>query len=376
VTALALFAGLLGGYGAGLRLLLSLSWPAALGQGLLLVALDVPLAAAMGNATILPRRLAGLPARVRAGAEAAAMPAGCVLGWLIWSLVLWALNPVGPGRALLAGGGVFLVSGLVAGFWVAMNFLRPPRAELTRLELTLPRLPKAFDGYTIVHLSDLHVGALRSVARLRRRLEVLSGAAPDLLVVTGDLGGRRREEVAAAAGEMTRLAVREGRYAVLGNHDHRAGAGFVREELEGCGFRVLVNEAAPLSRQGERLWLVGCDDCSYRRYDDLARALRGVPPEEEKILLSHSPDLWPEAREQGIGLMLSGHTHGGQIVVPGLGPLVVPSRFGRRWAAGLFRAGRSQLYVNRGVGEVVPPVRLGCPPEVAVIVLRRAGEEE
>jgi predicted MPP superfamily phosphohydrolase len=140
------------------------------------------------------------------------------------------------------------------------------------------------------------------------------------------------------------------------------------------GIRLLVNEHLTLSRDGAQLHIAGVNDASYTEKADLAAALNGVPDGSEVILLSHAPAIMRDPLAQRASLVLSGHTHGGQVVLPGIGPIYVPSRLGRRYSSGLFRIGRTQLFITRGLGEVVPPLRINCPPEMAVLTLRAGGE--
>ena len=160
--------------------------------------------------------------------------------------------------------------------------------------------------------------------------------------------------------------------AVLGNHDSWVSESCVIQSLASQGVKVLLNEQAAVSRGGETLYLAGVGDASYAEQDDVGAALAGVPAGAAVILLSHTPDIARKPGAAQAALVLAGHTHGGQIVLPWIGPCYVPTRLGRRYASGLHRMDGQWVFVNRGLGEVFPPLRIGCPPEIALLTLRRA----
>ncbi len=361
------------GYALALRLLAGLAWPAALWQaavcvlagGVLLLAVIVVLSA--------PKKLA----RVSQAAYRAAGPfmglAQYGLPWLGWAALIWWLNggDLAPFSALRSGAAVSLFSYLTGLAVVVRLRPRASEVEITRTDVVVDRLPPAFEGYQILHLSDLHSGSWLSRASLSERLAAAGSLAPDLVVFTGDLAARPDlvEEAAAALGE---LAARDGMVAVLGNHDHWIGEGLVSNALAEAGVRVLANEHMALEREGERLYFVGVEDCCYVGRDDLPGALRGIPDGAPVIIATHSPDIVFNPLSARALLTLSGHTHGGQIVFPWVGPLYVPTKLGRRRMSGLLSVDGRLLYVNRGLGEIFPPMRLHCPPELALLTLHRA----
>jgi len=221
-----------------------------------------------------------------------------------------------------------------------------------------------------VQLSDFHRSAAVRQWEIESAVERANSLAPDLVVLTGDYvtADRRYAEPCAAALAVLRAPL--GRYAILGNHDYRAGADAVAGALRQAGITVLRNQAQPVGRGGDNLWLVGIDDASYRRHD-VAVALKGVPSSAFKAALMHEPDLADEIARYPVQLQLSGHSHGGQICLPGIGPLHLP-KLGRRYPMGHYRVGALQVYTNRGVGRIQPLVRFDCPPEVTLFTLRRA----
>jgi predicted MPP superfamily phosphohydrolase len=192
----------------------------------------------------------------------------------------------------------------------------------------------------------------------------------DLVVFTGDLTGEERR-LERAADALATLTAPDGVLAVRGNHDNWVSPRRVPEALRARGIRPLVNEHVVLAREGATLVIAGADNPAYADRDDLAAALEGVGEEQIVILLCHAPEIILRPLAARAALILSGHTHGGQIVLPLVGPLYVASKLGRRWAAGLHRLEHGWLYINRGLGEIFPPLRLLCPPEIAVITLRR-----
>lgn len=264
-----------------------------------------------------------------------------------------------------------------AGFGYYSFRFEPRRLTVERRALHLDRLPPAFDGFRIAHLTDLHLGPNVDAAMVRAAVQHANDFRPDLVALTGDFvahpfgqgngpAGARHAE--PCAGELARLKSTFGSYAVLGNHDHWNDAGIVTAALEERGIPVLANRALPLERDGARLWLVGTDDAFVRRFD-LDLALLRVPQRECAILLAHEPDVADDVARYSVDLQLSGHSHGGQVKLPLLGPPILPA-LARKYPEGHYRIGPLQLYTNRGVGLINPPLRFNCPAEVALLTLR------
>ncbi len=248
-----------------------------------------------------------------------------------------------------------------------------------RVAISLPRLPTAFDGATIAVIADLHVHRGRHRAALEPLVEAVNARRPELIVLLGDLLHRAGEsdgQLAPLAGLQAPLGV----YACLGNHEHgfmwysryvKPSAPSVEEwraRLAALGITLLHNEAHPIARGKARLWLVGVGD-AYSGNDDLAAALRGVPEEEFRLVITHSPDLLDDPHVPHVDLFLAGHTHGGQVRLPGIGAVWAPCRRARQRASGLLHVGPASAYVSRGVGEGFP-LRLFCPRELPLITLR------
>ncbi len=264
----------------------------------------------------------------------------------------------GSTLALISMGGGVYYAGTIEPRWV----------ERVKLTLAIPGLPAAFDGITIAHITDLHFGAYVPAHYLREVLNSVSSARPDCIVVTGDFVHRTARLTPDIADTLSLLDAKEGVYGVLGNHDHWFGACRVERFLANAGIKILRNESVPLKRGDSRIWLLGLDD-AYEGADDLDRTMAAVPEEETKILLAHEPDVADETMKRKIALQLSGHSHGGQVRIPGIGPLVLPA-MGRKYPAGLYQVGNGFLYTNRGLGVIFPPVRFNCRPEMTFITLR------
>jgi uncharacterized protein len=248
---------------------------------------------------------------------------------------------------------------------------------LRRERVTIPvaGLPEGWHGARIVQLSDLHAGRHITRERLQAIARRASRLKPDLLVVTGDIVHNSPAFARQAAEAIASIPAPYGVYACLGNHDFWAGPDAVEGELERAGVRVLRNRGVLLERSGDGLWLCGVDDPWSGRFD-LRAALRGRPQGAATVLLSHQPNTWQRAQDLGVELQLSGHTHGGQVALLWLHRSLSLARLITPFVAGLYRAGRSYLYVNRGAGSVMPMVRLGARPEVTELTLVPADDSE
>ncbi len=271
---------------------------------------------------------------------------------------------------LLAGAG-----GAVYSAWEAK------RPRVTRLETTLRGLPAAFDGVTVAFLSDTHHGPFVSVEYLAEVVEMTNALRPDIVALGGDYVQRRRKAfmhfgldhrrfIAPGIDVFADLRAPLGRFAVLGNHDHQTEPALSRHALAEAGFIDLTNTGIWLERPGgARLRIAGVDDCRTGR-PRLGPALADQREDEACLLLTHNPDYVELIRDRRVDLVLSGHTHGGQIVLPLVGAPVLPSRYGQKYKSGLVQGPSARVFVTTGVGTIGPPVRFCCPPEVALITLR------
>ena len=217
----------------------------------------------------------------------------------------------------------------------------------------------------LAQISDLHVHRRPQQSALARAIPILQGLGADLIAITGDLVESTSSDAAGCMALLDELEAPLGVYACPGTHEYLPEGG-PPPELFGGSLEVLSDRSVPLTHRGASFWLGGFDDATYTD-GNFDRTFRDVPPGATTILLSHSPDHIYDAAERGIDLMLSGHTHGGQLCLPGIGALMTNTRYGRRFAHGLFRVGPTQMYVNAGLGTVIARVRFLCPPEITLL---------
>jgi len=234
-------------------------------------------------------------------------------------------------------------------------------------QISLRRLPKGLEGFRIVQLSDVHHGPFSSKAQIERAVETANRLKPDIIALTGDYISRERQYAAPCAEMLGHLKARYGVYAVLGNHDHWTDAALITDLFRAEGIRVLINEGMRFEQQGAAFWLAGVDDTMVG-LEDLPLALAGAAKNEMKLLLAHNPIILRRAARAAVDLVLSGHTHGGQVAWRSESS--ASGRPRRRLLKGLGRQGNTQIYVTRGLGTVVLPIRYGCPPEVSLLELR------
>jgi uncharacterized protein len=248
-------------------------------------------------------------------------------------------------------------------------FAEPYQLAVERHAIALRRLPRELDGLRIVQLSDIHHSPFTGREQVERAVELANSLEPDIIALTGDYVSHEREYVQPCAEMLGRLRARRGVYAVLGNHDNWVDAALVTDLFRLAGIRVLVNEGFRFEDRGASFWLAGVDDTMVG-LEDLPLALAGSKEDEMKLLLAHNPVILRRAARAGVDLVLSGHTHGGQVTWRS--ERSASGRVRRRILRGLARRGETQIYVTRGLGTVVLPVRYGCLPEVSVLTLRCA----
>lgn len=239
---------------------------------------------------------------------------------------------------------------------------------IERRTIRLHRLPAALDGFRIVHLTDIHHSPFTGREQIERAVEVANNLDADIIALTGDYISHEREYAAPCAEMMGRLRARCGVFAVLGNHDHWTDAALVTDLFRAEGIQMLVNEGMRFEHKGESFWLAGVDDTMVG-LEDLPLALAGSRESEMKLLLAHNPLILRRAARARVDLILAGHTHGGQITWRS--ERSASGRPRRRLLRGLGRRGDTQIYVSRGLGTVVLPVRYGSPPEVALLELKK-----
>jgi predicted MPP superfamily phosphohydrolase len=247
---------------------------------------------------------------------------------------------------------------------------QPEQLDVNPVELTLPRLPVEFDGYKVIQLSDIHMGSGMTEDELREVVAIVNALEPDLIALTGDYVTLGRAEPVAdiLIRWLGQLSAKDHVIGVLGNHDRHANAEQTQAILAESNVMELSNDVFTLERDGAMLNISGVDSAWYD-FDRLDVVLDKLPNEGGSILLMHEPDFADSSGPTGrFDLQISGHSHGGQIVLPS-GPIVLP-RLGKKYHTGQYQVGNMIQYTNRGVGTTPPPIRINCPPEVTVFTLR------
>ena len=235
-----------------------------------------------------------------------------------------------------------------------------------RNELRFASLPELFNGYTILHISDMHVDM--SEAAMRRLIGLLDGMQYDLCVLTGDYRGKTFGPFDAALKGVAKVTTHLKRpiFGVLGNHDTIQ----MVPAMEAMGISMLINECAVITRGNQQIYLAGIDDAHFFRVDNIEKAASQIPKDGFSILLSHTPEIFRQAAHANFNLMLSGHTHGGQLCLPGSIPIKLEAILPRRMGAGAWQYNEMSGYTSVGAGSSVVAVRLNCPPEVTLHRLR------
>lgn len=263
-----------------------------------------------------------------------------------------------------AGG--FASAGLLGGGY---TLFEAGWIEVTRPILPLPKLPAPFEGLTVAFLTDLHHGPWTGLEYIREIVRRTNALAPDVILLGGDYVHQDRRYIAPCAAELAALSAPLGVYGVLGNHDHWEGAAETQDALKAAGVTVLDNDGVWLQRDGARMRLGGVGDL-WEDVQNLDEALSDATSGDACLVLSHNPDFTETLVDPRVGLLLSGHTHGGQAYVPFYGAPVVPSRYGQKYRAGFVLGPAAPVYVSRGLGAITPPLRFACRPELALLTLR------
>ncbi|MGA3171548.1 MAG: metallophosphoesterase [Chthoniobacteraceae bacterium] len=261
----------------------------------------------------------------------------------------------------------FTALGTAAGF--GYGRLEAQWLGVTRVTLTVPNLPAPFKGKTVAFLADFHHGPFVPLSYIRKSVDMTMALRPDLIILGGDYPHDGVQFIDPCVQEVSKLSAPLGVYSVLGNHDHyRGGQPIVSAALRAARIPELTNRGLWIEADGARFWLCGVDDY-WMGKQRLSAALGPATASDAVILLSHNPDYVEKIHDPRVGLVLSGHTHGGQVVLPFMGAPIVPSLYGQKYAQGLVQGPVTKVFVTRGIGTVTPNIRLNCPPEIVLATL-------
>ena len=274
-------------------------------------------------------------------------------------------------REFMKVGSLFAAGGLLAKVGQIELNDETTTPVLERVEISIRNLKPALEGFTIVQLSDIHLRPYTKPDLVKRAVEMSNELRPDLVVLTGDYVWREQEAAFELAPILAGLNARHGIYSVLGNHDHWLDVEITKRAFEEAGLPMLINQGLEIREGNGSFYLAGMDD-GWSGKPDLNMTLEKAPSNTPIVLLLHEPDLVDETSlDPRITLQLSGHTHGGQVLVAGQPPIFTPD-LGKKYSQGLFRVNDTWLYTNRGLGVISVPLRLNCPPEVTLLTLTRA----
>lgn len=251
---------------------------------------------------------------------------------------------------------------------VAYPFAEACVLHVTRRTIPVPRLPVGFEGIRIALLADIHHGPLTGLDYIHRVVKETVSLSPDLIALAGDYVHHGGQYTRPCFEVLSGLKAPLGVYAVMGNHDHWDAPKETHIAIREAGFTDLTNTGSWLEKGASRLRIAGVGDLWEDR-QDLKAALGDTAPDEACVLLSHNPDYLEILDDPRARVVLSGHTHGGQVYFPPFGAPLIPSAYGQKYRYGLVKTPFSQVYVTRGVGTIYPPVRLCCPPEIALLTL-------
>jgi uncharacterized protein len=342
-----------------LNVLLAIGYAVSYSEVISVLALPPRLTPFMGALTIMYFATAGVAVTIHAG-----------WGWIISQFQ----GPVNPGRrsALKAAGNSLIAAPvLVLGYG---SFVERLNFHVREVDVPVAGLPADLDGLRILQLSDIHLSAFLSEQDLARVIDSSNELKANLAVVTGDLISSRGDPLDACIHQVARLKSDAGIWGCLGNHERYARVeNYTAAAGARAGIRFLRSEAAPLRFGNSVLNLAGVD---YQPWSSNRTYLMGanhlLAPGAVNVLLSHNPDVFPVAVHQGYNLLLAGHTHGGQVSVEILDQAINPARFFTPYIRGLYRSGGAAAYVTRGIGTIGIPVRIGAPPEISLLRLRKA----
>lgn len=263
-----------------------------------------------------------------------------------------------------------LAPGATAG--AAYGLFESGWLQIARHTHALPNLPAAFEGTKVAFLTDIHHGPFTSLDYVHSVVRTTLSLEPDLVLLGGDYSLKDGKYIAPCLSALAALKAPLGVFGVLGDHDYRHGLAETRAGFEAAGITELTNRGVWLERGDQRVRLAGVDD-KWMGRTDVPSAIGDAREGDAVLLLSHNPDVAEKMKDTRVGLMLSGHTHGGQVVFPGADAPFVPSHYGQKYLKGLVQAPHTQVYVSRGLGTTSAPFRVGSRPELTFITLTAGG---
>ena len=258
----------------------------------------------------------------------------------------------------------------ISGAAAYARLIEPYRYEVTSTDIFIRDLPEKFEGFRITQLTDVHHSRIVGLAEVQRVVDLANATKPDLIVLTGDYTTSYRRYIEPCAEVLGQLKAPEGVWAILGNHDHYTDPELTTRALLKQHIAVMNNANTTLRRDADEIQLIGIDDWSWNA-NDWRHAFYGVNEKSPSIMLSHQPSVLDLPETRSTSLIISGHTHGGQIKLPFIGAPAHYATMDLKYANGLFRREETQLYVSRGTGVIGLPIRFGVRPEIAVLRLRR-----
>ncbi len=252
---------------------------------------------------------------------------------------------------------------------LAYSLMEPYWLEVKSIDIIDQDIPKSFDGKKIVFVSDIHHGPYFSIERVNELVEKINGVNPDIIILGGDYVRQDSRYIAPVFEELKNLNATIGKFGVLGNHDHWEGAELTRQGMKNAGIKILDNNAEWISINGEKIKVGGVGDL-WTDLQDMNPTINDTKEEDFVILVSHNPDYAEEIKTDKIDLVLSGHTHGGQVTLFGLWAPSIPSRYGQKYRTGIVDTKFTKVVISNGVGMVGLPVRFFARPEIIIIILK------
>ncbi len=249
------------------------------------------------------------------------------------------------------------------------TFIEAKLCQVTRVSMKIDNLPEGFKNFRILILSDVHHGPFVPLIYIDYVVDMANTLKPDIVMLLGDYVHRDSKYIKPCINALGNIKSNYGTYAVLGNHDHWEGAGKVRAAFKQNNMIDLSNRGIWLKKGKSRIRIGEVGDL-WEDVQDLEAAVGSAREKDVMILLSHNPDFAEQIKGKYVDLMLSGHTHGGQVVLPFIGAPIIPSRYGKKYLYGKIKTENCQIFVSRGVGTITPPVRFRCAPEIVLITLK------